>query len=383
LKKVNLKLKKAVLFSPILLVLLVSCNKPMNLADIFRGMGDFFPSRNIECSEQVFEFGQSPREIDITYQYKGKTHTLDDLFRRTATTGFIVVKDDSIVYERYFRGGCEDSLFTSWSMAKSFLSALIGIAIEEGYIDSVNDSVSKYFPELKETGYNNVPIKHLLQMSSGIRFDETYYDLSSDIYVMLEKVFFFRRPIENTILNLKSERPSGEHFHYASVDSQVLGMLLSRATGTTVTAYLEEKIWRPLGMESDANWNIDDTGVELSFCCLNATLRDYARFGRLYLNKGNWNGVQIVPENWVLESVVPDQPHLQPGVTEEGWGYQYQWWIPEEPDGAFLACGVFGQYIYIYPAENLVMVKTSVDLKMSDDESLAAFRAIADYLEAI
>jgi len=197
---------------------------------------------------------------------------------------------------------------------------------------------------------------------------------------MLEKVFFFKKPIDNTILKLESERPSGEYFHYASSDSQVLGMLLSRVTDTTVAAYLEEKIWRPLGMESHANWNVDSEGVELSFCCLNATLRDYARFGRLYLNKGNWNGVQIVPESWVLESVVPDQPHLQPGMTEDGWGYQYQWWIPEEPDGEFLACGVFGQYIYVNTNKNLVIVKTSADPRMADDESVAAFRAIADHL---
>lgn len=375
-----MKMKKILLFLPIILAILVSCNTPLNLAGIFREMGDLFPSRKIERPEHVFTFGQDPRELDISYQYKGKTHTLDDLFRRTATTGFIVVKDDSIVYEQYFRGGCEDSLFTSWSVAKSFLSALIGIAIEEGHIDSVNDPITKYVPELKETGYYNVPIKHILQMSSGVDFDETYYDLSSDIYVMLEKVFFFKRPIENTILNLKSERPSGEHFHYASSDTQVLGMLLARVTDKTAAAYLEEKIWRPLGMESHANWNVDDAGVELVFCCLNATLRDYARFGRLFLNKGNWNGVQIVPEKWVLESVVPDQPHLQPGKTDDGWGYQYQWWIPEESDGEFLACGVYGQYIYVNTNENLVIVKTSADPRMADVESLAAFRAIADHL---
>jgi len=375
-----MKLKKIGLFSLVLLAFLASCNTPLSLADIFRSMGDLFPSRNIERSEQVFEFGSNPRELDITYQYHGKNYSLDDLFRRTATTGFIVVKDDSIVYEQYFRGGCEDSLFTSWSVTKSFLSALIGIAIDEGLIDSVNDPITKYVPELKDTGYNNVPIKHILQMSSGVDFDETYNDLSSDIYVMLEKVFFFKQPAENTILKLKSERPSGESFHYASSDTQVLGMLLSHVTGKTVAAYLEEKIWRPLGMESHANWNIDDAGVELAFCCLNATLRDYARFGRLYLNKGNWNGVQIVSEQWVLESVVPDQPHLQPGMTEDGWGYQYQWWIPEESDGEFLACGVYGQYIYIHPKENLVIVKTSADPRMADDESVAAFRAIADQL---
>ena len=113
---------------------------------------------------------------------------------------------------------------------------------------------------------------------------------------------------------------------------------------------------------------------------MNATLRDYARFGRLYLNKGNWNGVQIVSEQWVMESVVPDQPHLQPDMTEDGWGYQYQWWIPEEPDGEFLACGVYGQYIYINTNQNLVIVKTSADPRMADDESVVAFRAIADHL---
>ena len=375
-----MKSRKTTLLAPVLLAFLVSCSVPLNLAGIFRTMGELFPSRNIEPPEQTFKFGNDPRELDIAYEFKGKTRTLDDLFRRTKTTGFLVVKDNSIVYEKYFRGGCEESLFTSWSVAKSFLSALIGIAIEEGHIESVNDPISMYVPELEETGYNNVPIKHILQMSSGVDFDETYYDLTSDIYVMMEKVFLFKRPVKNTILNLESERPSGEHFRYASSDSLALGMLLSRVTGTTASAYLEEKIWRPLGMESQANWNIDSEGVELVFCCLNATLRDYARFGRLYLHKGNWDGVQVVPEEWVLESVVPDQPHLQPDKTGDGWGYQYQWWVPEEADGEFLACGVFGQYIYVNTGKNLVIVKTSADPKMADSESVAAFRAIADHL---
>jgi len=378
-----MKLLKPTLTMSIVLVSVMTCGcYLLDFNNTFRNMDELFPSSRVERPDQEFTFERELHDLDVTYQYKGRDYSLDQLFKRTDTTGFIVVKNDKIVYERYFKGADEDSLFTSWSMAKSFLSALIGIAIDEGHIESVDDPVSKYAPELEGSGYEGVPIKHVLQMSSGIDFNEEYYNLTSDIYVMLEKVFFFNQPIEETIVRLDSERPSGERFHYISVDSQVLGMVLESATGRPAAELLEEKIWTPLGMESDAAWNTDGAGVALSFCCLNATLRDYARFGRLYLRKGNWEGRQIVPERWVMESVTPDSPHLMPGETMDGWGYQYQWWVPPDPDGEFMAIGVFGQYIYVNQKEDLVIVKTSADVKMADVESLAAFRAIADYLSS-
>jgi CubicO group peptidase (beta-lactamase class C family) len=343
-------------------------------------MEDILPSHVVRRRGPAFLFESDPRELDVVYKYKGKSYTLEQLFKRTSTTSFLVVKEDRIIFERYFKGCDQGSRFTSMSVAKSFLSALVGIAIEEGLIDSVDDPITDYLPELEASGYNGVPIKHVLQMSSGIGFSEEYYNLSSDVYIMLQKVVLLKQPINDYVAGLESERPSGERFQYASADSQVLGMLLCRVTGKTLSAYLEEKIWAPLGMESDATWNTDHAGMEMAYGFLNVIARDYARFGRLYLDQGAWNGKQIVPRSWVEESVTPDSPHLEPANTGEGWGYQYQWWVPPEPDGEFLACGVFGQYIYVYPNQDLVIVKTSADVKMGDEESVAAFRAVADYL---
>lgn len=353
---------------------------PYGFVKLFREADRVTEVATITASDTPFRFEENPGELELSYEFKGRTYELERFFKRTATTSFLVVKNDEIVYERYFQGADESSRLTSFSMAKSFVSALVGIAIEEGYIESVDDPITRYVPELKGSGYDGVPIKHVLQMSSGVKFSENYYNPFCDLWVMAGRLVFLDRPMDKYMANRKSKEPSGERFHYASVDTQALGMLLRRTKGRPVAEYLEEKIWHPLGMESDAFWNVDCEGVELVFCCLNATAKDYAKFGRLYMNGGNWNGEQIVAESWVLESIVPDSPHLQPGRTENSWGYQYQWWVPEDSDGEFMAVGIFGQYLYVYPKEDLIIVKTSADMAMNDDECLAVFRAVAEYL---
>jgi CubicO group peptidase (beta-lactamase class C family) len=270
-------------------------------------------------------------------------------------------------------------------MAKSFVSALVGIAIDEGRIAGADRPVTEYVPALKGSGYDGVPIKDILQMSSGVHFNEDYASWASDISIMFAKSFVLGSPINAYAQGLRSERRSGEAFNYISVDTQVLGMLLVRATGKPLATYLEEKIWGPLGMESDAEWVTDRAGkdgMEYAFCCLNATLRDYAKFGRLYLRRGDWQGRRIVSERWARESVVPDKPYLvHSGAYFPNWtiGYQYQWWVPEGAEGEFMAIGVWGQYIYVNPARNVIIVKTAADpdFDYRDMENLAAFRAIA------
>jgi CubicO group peptidase (beta-lactamase class C family) len=330
--------------------------------------------------------------LNDTYLFKGETKSVEKFLDETVTTGFLVVKNDSIVSERYFRGDSESSLNTSMSVAKSFVSALVGIAIDEGLISGVDRAISDYVPKLRGSGYDGVPIKDVLQMSSGVKFNEEYDDPFSDINTMFWKVFGMGQPIDDYIAALRSEVPAGTTSYYRSSDTQALGMLLAAVTGKPVSAYLEEKVWSRIGMEYDAFWCTDLHGTELSFAFLNAALRDYAKFGRLFLHYGNWNGEQIVSEKWVRESVTPDNPNLQPGPKPEGYetfgnlGYQYQWWVPEDSDGEFFADGVWGQYIYVYPKENLVVVKTSVDPHFADndyehdDETVALCRSIAKYL---
>jgi CubicO group peptidase (beta-lactamase class C family) len=348
----------------------------------FRHLAEMFPSRPVHRAGEAFQFERAPRELDVRIVYGGTTRSLDEFLRRTITTGMVVVKDDHIVYERYFLGATEGSLLTSFSMAKSFVSALVGIAIQDGRITGVERPVTDYVPELKGSGYEGVPIKHILQMSSGVHFDEDYASWSSDIGIMFAKSFVLGSPINAYAAGLHSERRSGERFNYISVDTQVLGMLLVHATGKPLATDLEEKIWGPLGMERDAAWVTDREGMEYAFCCLNATLRDYAKFGRLYLHGGDWNGRRVVPEDWVRESLVPDQPYLRrSGEYTPDWtiGYQYQWWVPDGAENEFMAIGVWGQYIYVNPRRNVVIVKTAVDpdFDARDMENLTAFRAIA------
>jgi CubicO group peptidase (beta-lactamase class C family) len=358
----------------------------------FRHPEKVFPVRRIQRSGPAFQFPEGIRELNETYEFKGEARNMDDFLKKTITTSFLVIKDDKIVSERYFLGATRETTHTSMSVAKSFVSALVGIAIDDGLIESVDRPVSDYVPKLKGSGYDGVAIKHVLQMSSGVKFDEEYDNLFSDINLMFYEIFGLGQPIDDYMANLTTEFPPGQTSYYRSCDTQALGMLISTVTGKPVAEYLEEKIWSKIGMEYDASWCTDPNGIELAFGFLNATPRDFAKFGALYLHNGNWNGEQIVSEEWVRESVTPDNPNLLPGPKGEefdtfgDYGYQYQWWIPDNPDGDYMAIGVWGQYIYVYPKENLVVVKTSIDPDFGannyehDDETVAVCRSIATHL---
>lgn len=355
------------------------------IAENFRTMGNTFDSRAIRKGTDVFAFKRHTANLPDEYTYRGEKQNLRSFLDRTGTTGFIVVRDDTILFEEYYQGNTETSKAISWSVAKSFVSALLGIAVSEGYIKDIHQPVTDYLPSLKKSGYDGVSIKNVLQMSSGVRFNEDYGNLFSDIN-RVGMYFALNMPLADFIASLKPERKPGIFHHYISMDTQVLGMILHEATGKTLSGYAEEKLWKPLGMESDAYWLIDSSGMEMAFGGLNVTLRDYARFGRLYLKQGNWNGKQIIPAAWCKASVSPDAPHLMPGKRPDAsWilGYGYQWWIPENPDGDYLAIGIYGQAIYVYPRYNIVIAKTSAYADYNEDgedmeiESIEVFRAIA------
>jgi CubicO group peptidase (beta-lactamase class C family) len=359
------------------------------IVENFRTMGEMFDCRAVYHGEEDFSFKRNLRDLPEIYEFKGGSKNIEGYLKQTNTTGLLVLRDDTLLFENYYNGNGPESKAISWSVAKSILSALIGMAIEDGYIDDIYDPVTKYAPFLKDSGYNDVPIKHVLQMSSGIRFNEDYGDFHSDIN-RLGRSFALNRPLDDFVLSLEHEKDPGTYNYYKSVDTQVLGIVLREAlkgtNGKTISEYTEEKLWKPLGMESDACWLVDNDGMEAVFAGFNAVLRDYARFGRLYLKRGNWNGTQIVLEKWVQDSITPDAPHLLPGDNpSSNWvlGYGYQWWIPENPDGDFLAIGVYGQFIYIYPKFDIVIVKTSAyeDYNIDGDdmerETIEMFRSIA------
>lgn len=357
------------------------------IVDNFRNMDRAFEIRTVERSGPVFEFEQGGTlELPETFTWKDRTFETESFLEETWTTGLIVVKDDAIRYERYWRGNDASTPWISWSMAKSVTSALFGIAVEKGLIESIQDPVTKYVPELEGSGYENVPIKHVLQMSSGIRFDEDYADFNSDINRM-GRALALGTPLIDFIGTMENEREPGTYNHYVSMDTQVLGHVLMNATGKNLSTLTEQWLWSKIGAQSDAYWMVDASGAELAFGGFNATLHDYARFGRLYLNEGEWNGERVVPERWVHDSVTPDAPHLMPGEDnpDSNWilGYGYQWWIPIDPDGEFLAIGVYNQLLYIYPKEKLVIAKTSAypDYNTDGDDremqTIELFRAIA------
>lgn len=362
----------------------------VEMVDRFRTVEDYFPTRIIEPKESPSSFARASQEIELpeTYEYRGKTKSTEQLMDITDATGLLVIKNDTIQFEEYYRGNTEDSHTIAWSVTKSFVSALMGIAIEEGLVGSIDDTVIQYVPELKGSAYENISIKNLLQMSSGVRWNEDYGDFNSDIN-RFGRTLALGSSFEAFVQSLGTAREEGTYCLYNSMDTQVLGMIISRASGMSLSKYLEIKIWKPLGMENKAWWVIDDVGDEFAAAGLNASLRDYARFGKLYLNKGKHNGKQIVPAHWVAQSLTPDAPHLMPG--KRSFGYGYQWWIPRSDQDEFMAIGVYNQFIYVNPKENVIIVKSSAYSSYgsgdqydtySDYESLALFRKIVHELKA-
>jgi CubicO group peptidase (beta-lactamase class C family) len=274
-----------------------------------------------------------------------------------------------ILFERYYAGYSESTPSLSFSMAKSFLSLLIGIAIDEGYIESIHARVTDFVPELAVNGYDQVTVKHLLQMTSGMRY------LENDNPFGIHPRFYYTQRLEYEILRLKLKEQPGLRFQYKTGENALLALILTRALGEmTITEYTQERIWTPLGMEYDGAWSIDHAGngLEKSGCCLTATARDFAKIGRLYLHNGSWNGKQIVPSSWVEQSTAVD--------TSEGsvWNYQYQWWLASEGDGDFYASGHLGQYLYVNPHEQLIIVRLGTSKgNLDSEEWVELFRCIA------
>ena len=305
-------------------------------------------------------------EPGITFTFRGANLTLEDYLSRRPTTGLLVARGETIFVERYQYGRTDRNRLTSWSMAKTVTAMLIGIAINEGRIRSVDDLTAAYVPALAGTEYGRTSLRHLLQMSSGVRFNEDYRPdfVSQDVLQFVLDTYMRVGPggVDAVTSFNERVRPAGTKFSYSSVEAYVLGLVLTRATGRPVAEYLEQKIWQPMGAEADATWLIDNSGQEVTCIGLNAVLRDWARLGLLLAHDGNWHGRQIIPAAWVLEAttVHMDQPHLWPGTATETEGYGYQTWIIPNERRMFMLWGAEGQRIYVAPWSKLVMVNTAV-----------------------
>ncbi|MDQ8036930.1 MAG: serine hydrolase [Pedobacter sp.] len=348
-------------------------------ASNFQHMDGIFPSRPLHRSTQPYVFAMYPQSLPSSYVFNGKQLPLEAFMEKTSTTGLMVLHKGAILHEEYRRGASATSTLTSWSVAKSVVATLVGIAHKEGKIASLDDKASKYIPELAGKAYGEASIKDLLRMASGVKFDENYASLTSDIRRLFYKVFLLGRPIDEAVMNLPAEDPPGTKFHYKSVDSQVLAWVLRNATGQSVTQYAQEKLWQPLGMQDEGFWNLDHPdGNELAYCCLNITLRDYAKLGQLYLQKGEWQGRQLLPADWVQESTKRPEPWLTAGHGYPERGYGYHWWVPKDPDQEFFANGIWGQHIFVDEKSGIVIVKTSADpdFQKNTAEMIAFMRGI-------
>lgn len=338
----------------------------------FIHMDEYLPAKTVKKANTPFLFPKINNiKLPENFSHNGTTYNTLKYIDSSYTQGFIFIQNDTIQYENYWRGQKEDVRHISWSMAKSYVSALFGIAMEEGYIKSIDETVETYLPELKNSGYNGVKIKDVLQMSAGIKFDETYSDLNSDINRYWQG-FITGKSQDAFASTLVNDIPPGTYNHYVSINTHVLGMIIVKATGRSLTDYLEEKIWKPIGAEFDAYWLADGKGMEMANGGLNACLRDYAKLGKLYLQKGKWNGKQIVPLSWFEASVNTNEEHLQPeskNSSSPGIGYGYQWWINDGNEGEFMAIGVFNQHIYINPTTNTVIVKNSANKNYYDQNN--------------
>lgn len=357
------------------------------IVENFRGMDRVFPIREIEPSPAPRVFDETPMDLPRSFVYQGRELDLARYLEDNQSTGLLVLRDGVIVYEDYWLGHSRDARHISWSVAKSFVSALVGIAVQEGKIASIELPINDYLPEFEGTGYHGVKVRDILEMSSGVRFDEDYADYDSDIN-RFGRAIAFGGAMDEFARSLVRAREPGSYHHYVSIDTQMLAMLLVAVTGESVTELLQRKLWDPVGMVYPAYWLLDSSGMEVALGGLNATLRDYARFGQLYLDEGRVGGHQIVPAGWVADSTTARAPHLEPGADNPAsslsWGYGYQWWIPDPDLGDYTAAGIYNQYVYVNPKQRVVIAKNSANRRFiaereaTRDEHVAMFRAIAN-----
>ncbi|HEY5728722.1 MAG TPA: serine hydrolase [Anaerolineales bacterium] len=324
-----------------------------------------FPERILEPSDNPFTFPVALDEDRVRTQFEADSvlDDFDSFLADNRTQAFIVIQDDAIIYEQYFNDASRDSIVTSFSTAKSFTSALIGIAISEGHIHSVDDPITDYLPELLEhdPSFTNITIRDLLMMSSGIRYKEFPFVNGDDA-----KTYYYPDLRQLALKDTSIVGGPNEKFLYNNFHPLLLGMIIERATGTSVANYLGEKIWKPIGAEYPGSWSLDERGFEKMESGINGRAIDFAKFGRLFLHNGNRDGVQVVPVEWVAEATQADTSvdyenyYPDSFIFTDGKGYyKYMWWgiKRDENNYDFIALGNHGQFIYISPSKDLIILR--------------------------
>ena len=351
-----------------------------------------FPERKMEKSGSLFRFsaGFEESKVRLGFHEAGRMDDLDRFLAANGTQAFIVIRDDKVLYERYFNGARRDSIVTSFSVAKSFLSGLVGIAIAEGKIKGVEEPITRYLPELadRDPRFSKITLRHLLMISSGIRYAEFPFFHGDDA-----KTYYFPDLRRLALDETRIAGPPGLSFHYNNYHPLLLGLILERITREKVAGYLEEKIWKPLGMEFPGSWSLDSvsSGFEKMESGINARAIDFAKFGRLFLRKGDWGGKQVIPAHWVEESTAED-PSLDRAAYYPKKGsfaalpdqyYKYFWWGMRRGGGKddFFARGNHGQFIYAAPSKNLLIVRNGERYGVPVENWIGMFYRFAGLLD--
>lgn len=354
----------------------------MNDGDInawtFRRMDDLFTTRTVARSGPVWQLPRADHALDFRYHFDGVEHAATDVLERTHTNALLVMKDGRIVSEIYRNNSGPDSRFIGWSMTKSLTSVMIGCALEDGHINSLDEPIADYLPELADGGYAGVTIRQVMEMRSGVDYEERYdfanpgTAASNHINALVRNTQRFA----DAARSLPSLHEPGAVFQYKTIDTAVLGWLVERASGMSVAAYTEQCVWEPLGAEADGFYIMDGEpgiGREFSGAGFNATLRDWARFGQMVLDGGVADDRRLVAADWIAQSTQPSGDEDQ-----RRGGYGLQWWTMGNSE-AFSAIGLQGQYVYIDPATRTVVVKLSYfppgDNSALDAETLAFMAA--------
>jgi len=351
---------------------------PQQQSDWYRDIESVYRVETVKRGDKVRPLPPAETQIDFSFDYGGKTFSVADYMQAYNVSGVIILKDGKVVMERYGLGRKPEDRWTSFSVAKSVTSTLVGAAIQDGKIKSLNAPVTDYIPELKGSGYDGVTVRQLLMMSSGVKWNEDYTDPKSDVaQSTMLPMEPGKNPLVTYMARLPRAHPPGTMFNYNTGETDLVGILVSNAVGKPLSAYASEKIWRPYGMERDAIWMTDPAGHERGGCCLSITLKDYARLGQFMLDGGKAGGTQILPPGWVAEATTPQ---ITSGTRERGYGYF--WWMPD--NGAFEARGIFGQSITVFRDERIVIVTnaawpnaTGRELSMARNAFLNAARAAA------
>jgi len=344
------------------------------LVGSFSHYDTIFPSNRVAHAAVPWNFRRAETEPEIHYDFGGKSRTLDEYLAHFPVTGILLLQGDTILLERYQYGRTDADRFTSASMAKSVMALLVGIATGEGRIRSIEDHASRYIPELKGTLYGETPLHALLQMSSGIEFESRVNGVkgSANTQRLIDGMFTpGADPIALLAACNRRAFPPGKHFDYSPGDNETTGIMLRRATGKSLSDYLSEKLWQPIGAEADATWWVDTSGQEFPSSGFNAVLRDYARLGRLLAYDGAWNGRQIVPKSFLIEATTnrPEDRQVAPGVATPYYGYGYQIWIFPGKERMFVLRGTNSQYVFVDPRSKLVLVQAAVRSEGPDSEN--------------